>query len=185
MADLNKMTGSPKAPSSKEAVKGMLDQVDQQQAQTDISTNMGAVKEGVSELLAGAEKPSEGVSERKGESGEKGDVKASSAQGSDAGATAHAVPLKQYTFPSDIVMVHKIRSAINDQIKEEWKNAKRLQKNMLKGGASDYNASIARIRHLKEALSTLFSATMDFLKQAYVKYFHPNGKRRDLSEIEA
>ena len=80
-------------------------------------------------------------------------------------------------------MVKKIRTAIQVQIKMEWKNAKKFRKQLGSGGAEGYNSSIASIRRLKEALASLFTATFGFLKNFYVKYFTPDGKKRPLKKV--
>ena len=81
-------------------------------------------------------------------------------------------------------MVKKVRAIINAQIKMEMKKAKKLRKNLMKGGAQEYNATIARIRRLKEVLASLFTATFEFIKKLYQKYFTSGGKKRPIEEIE-
>jgi hypothetical protein len=80
-------------------------------------------------------------------------------------------------------MVKKIRTAINAQIKMEWKNALKFQKQLGRGGADPYNKAVAKVRQLKQMLSSLFGATFGFLKNLYVKYFTPDGKRREVGEV--
>lgn len=131
----------------------------------------------VAEVIGGMEKPSEKPSEKKGESGGKGDLKGGG--GGDQGqAGAVQFQLKDYRFPPQEVMVKKIRKAIVRQIEKELKNAKRLQSKITAGGAADYNTAIARIRKLKDTLASLFTATVDFLKNLYMKYFTPEGRVR-------
>ncbi len=151
-----------------------------------VSRKASGVQEEISEVMAGAEKPSEKVSERAGEKGEgRGPVKSSGSATSDEGeADDIQFTLKDYHFPSEIVMVQKIRTAINAQIKLEMKKAKKLQGQLGSGGVDGYNKSIARIRGLKEMLSSLFTSTMGFLKNMYVKYFTPDGKRRRIEDIQ-
>lgn len=147
-----------------------------------VAGKVAGTKEAV-EVIVGAEKPKEKVSER---AGEKGEGKAPS--GGQAGAAAGepqaiAISLKDYKFPSEEIMVKKIRTAINAQIAYEWKKAKRFRGNLGSGGADGYNRTIAKIRELKQLLSTLFSATFSYLKNMYVKYFTPDGKRRRMEEV--
>jgi len=149
-----------------------------------VSEKMAGTKEGVAEVIAGKEKPKEKVSERKGESGEQGDLKGGGAGTITDQAIAISAAIKNYIFPSEIIMVKKIRAAINAQIEMEWKKAKRYKRNLHNGGADGYNKSISRIRHLKEMLASLFTMTVSFLKNMYVKYFTHDGKRRDLEEIQ-
>ena len=148
-----------------------------------VDWKMAGTKEEV-EVIVGAEKPKEKVTKRAGEKGE-GKVPAG-AQAGAAGdeAQAVAISLKDYHFPSEEVMVRKVSTAITAQIKLEWKKAKRFRGNLGSGGADGYNRTIAKIRELKQLLSTLFTATFSYLKNMYVKYFTPDGKRRRMEEIQ-
>jgi len=138
----------------------------------------------VADVMGGMEKPSDDISERK-ESKSDGDIKArgdGGGKGDDDG-TGTTVTIK--ALPPEAIMVRKVRTAVRLQIKMEWKKAQRLKKNLTRGGAQDYNASIARIRGLKEVLSSLFSATFEYVKNLYLKYFQPDGRRRSAEEVNA
>lgn len=148
-----------------------------------VTEGMAGTQEGVAEVMAGVDRPpKEGVSERKGESGEKGDITGAATSGDDD-ATMIRAQLLDYDFPSQEIMVRKIRTAINAQIKVEWKNALSFKGGLVTGQAADYNRSIARIRSLTQVLSSLFTATVDMMKGMYVKYFGPDGKRRKLDDL--
>jgi len=148
-----------------------------------VAGKVAGTKEAV-EVIVGAEKPKEKVSERAGEKGEgKGPTGGGQAGAAADEAQAIAISLKDYHFPSEEIMVKKIRTAINAQIAFEWKKAKKFRGNIGGGGADGYNKTIAKIRELKQLLSTLFSSTFSFLKNMYVKYFTPDGKRRKMDEI--
>lgn len=173
-------------PSTKESVESFIKKKKaEKKAEVGeaVSEKMEVTKGEVAEVMEGVEAPKEKVSERAGERGEKGIPTGAAGVAGDE-AQAIAVQLKDYHFPSEEVMVKKIRTAITAQIKIEWKNATRFRKNLDSGGADGYNRAIARIRHLKQVLASLFTATLGFLKNMYAKYFTPDGKRRKLEEIQ-
>ena len=148
-----------------------------------VSQKMSGVGEDVAEVMGGVEKPSEKVSKKAGEKGE-GKMPVGQAVTDEEEAQGISAQLKDYDFPSEAVMVKKIRTAIQAQIKLEWKNAKKFKGNLDSGGAEGYSKSIARIRRLMQALASLFTATVGFVKNLYAKYFTPDGKRRKLEEVE-
>ncbi len=151
-----------------------------------VSRKRSGTQEEISEVMAGAEKPSEKVSERAGEKGEgKGPVKRKQTTSDEGDQTGDfQFTLKDYHFPSEIVMVQKIRTAIKAQIKLELRKAKKFQGQLGNGGVDGYNKSIARVRSLKEMLTSLYTSTVGFLKNMYVKYFTPDGKRRKIDEVQ-
>jgi hypothetical protein len=179
---------SHKKPSVKSSVESLIERKKaekQSQIAESAAQKMAGTKEGVAEVMGGMEKPSEKISEKKGESGEKGDIKGGGGSGGTTDDSQFAgVTIKDYVFPSEVVMVKKIRTAINAQIKLEWKKAQRMSRDLDKGGADGYNKSIARIRHMKEMMFSLFNMTVGFLKNMYVKYFTPDGKRREIEDIQ-
>lgn len=140
------------------------------------------VKGEVADVMGGVDKPKEVISERKGESGEQGDLKGGG-QKSDDDTQQITSQLKNITLPTEEVMIKKVRIAIKIQIKHEMKKAKRLEKNLASGSAQEYNKTIAKIRSLKEVLTSLFHATYSFVKNVYAKYFTPEGKRKDISDL--
>lgn len=149
-----------------------------------VSQKMSGTQQEVSEVIGGAEKPSEKVSERTGERGNQGSLKKGGAAHDDQfQADELVIELKDYHFPSELAMVKKIRAAINAQIKDEWKRAQKLHARSGADGLHGYNSSIARIRTLKRMLTSLYSTTVVFLKNMYVKYFTPDGKRRKTEDI--
>ena len=176
-----------KKPTATESVDNLIGKK-QAEKQVEVSEStsgkMAGVREEVSEIITGAEKPSEKVSKRAGEKGKKAGIKKKSTQGDDDDAQAISAALKDYHFPSEVVMVQRIRTAVKLQIKLEWNKATKLQGNLGSGGADGYNKAVARVRALKQVLSTLFSATVGYLKNVYVKYFTPDGKRRKLDDIQ-
>jgi len=174
-----------KKTTAKESVDRFIKDTKEKKSQAEVSEQLAGTQEGVAEVMAGMEKPKEKISERKGESGEKGDIRGGGAVTSDDDDQAQAIAagLKDYQFPSEIVMVKKVRTAIQAQIKVEWKKAMGLKGKLNSGGASGYNDSIAKIRGLKEVLFSLFTASMDKMKKMYMKYFMPGGKRKKLDEL--
>ncbi len=174
-------------PSVTESVQSLIDRKkseSESRVSADVSSKMAGTQEGVADVLAGMEKPSERISERKGEGGQQGDLKKGKAgTQADQGTRQIRASLQDYDFPTEEVMVKHIRSVIKDQIDIEWKQAIRLQGRLDQGGAEAYNSSIARIRKLKDLLASLFSSPIEFLKNLYVKYFTPDGKRRDFEDI--
>ncbi len=185
MANTNHTPEAPKKVSAKESVESLIDRKKaEKEAEVGkgVTEKVGVTKEEVAEVMVGAEKPKEKVSKRAGEKGE-GKMPTGAAAAAGDEAAVIAAQLKDYDFPSEEVMVKKIRSAINAQIKMEWKNAMKFRKNLGSGGANGYNGTIAKIRELKQMLSSLFDATFGFLKNLYVKYFTPDGKRRKVGEV--
>ncbi len=174
-------------PSVTESVQSLIDRKKtdkESKVPSELSAKMAGTQEGVADVLAGMEKPAERISERKGEGGQQGDLKAGKgALQGDQSAQKILATLKDYEFPSEEVMVKHIRSAIQDQVDFEWRKAKKLQGKIDQGGAQAYNSSIARIRKLKDLMASLFSSPIEFLKNLYVKYFTPDGKRRDMKEV--
>lgn len=183
MVDPNQNPEVSKKISAKERVDSLIDR---KQAEKEAEISAGAAEKmagtqtEVADVMGTAEKPSEKVSKRVGEKGE-GSMPAGSTAG-DEEAQVIAAQLKDYVFPSEEIMVKKIRTAINAQIKMEWKNALKFRKNLGGGGADSYNKSISKIRQLKQMISSLFGATFGFIKDFYVKYFTPDGKRRTVGE---
>jgi len=132
----------------------------------------------VADVMAGMEAPSERVSERNRED-KKGDLKTGSGQQSDDDQLVQIkTGLKRKSLPRKEVMIKKIRTAINLQIKHEMKKAAKLKKNITVGSAQEYNASIARIRTLKQVLKSLFNATIDKITAFYFNYFSRDGRRK-------
>ncbi len=148
-----------------------------------VSQKMSGVGEDVAEVMGGVEKPSEKASKKAGEKGE-GKMPTGKAISDDDQAQQIQANLKDYHFPSEEVMVKKIRTAIQVQIKLERKKAKKFEGNLTSGGSDGFNKSISRIRSLKQVLASLFTATVGFVKNLYAKYFTSDGKRRKLEEIQ-
>jgi len=148
----------------------------------EVSQSAEGVQTEVADLMGGVEKPKETISERKGESGEKGDIKGGG-QVQDDEQAQQAQQIQDSQLPSEEVMVKKVRSAINSQIAHEWKQAKKLSGQILTGGAQEYGATISRIRNLKEVLASLFTSTFSYVKDLYFKYFTPDGKRKSFDDI--
>lgn len=141
------------------------------------------VQSEVADLMAGVEAPKEGVSEKKGESGEKGDLKTQSTGASDDSVAADIPMGNVRPLPTEEIMIRKIRTAINAQIALEIKKAKHLEKHLATGSAQEYNVTIARIRRLKETLQSLLTGTFEYIKNMYQKYFRPDGHRKNLEEL--
>lgn len=146
-----------------------------------VMEQVGAIQEGVGEVMAGVEAFSDKVSEKKGETGEKGDIRTGGQPiTGDDQQTAQQIRsgLTRRALPKEEIMVKKIRTAINFQIKEEFRNAFKLEKNLVTGSAQEYNVRIARIRRLKETLASLFHNTMEKIKEMYTRYFSTDGRRK-------
>ena len=176
----------PKKPSAHESVESFIQKKQaekESEVKEAVSEKMAGVGEEVAEVMVGAEKPKEKVSERGEKKGEKGIPGAATGVTGDEDQSI-SVSLKDYQFPSSEVMVKVVRKAIRDDISWNWKMAKRYKKELNRGGAVKYNAAIARIRQLKEMLASLLTATVGFLKDVYVKYFTPDGKRRSMKDVQ-
>lgn len=175
-----------KKPSVTDSVQSLIDKKKaekESEVSASMSEKVAGTQDEVAEVMGVVEKPSEKVSKKAGEKGEGKMPKGGQAAAGDDDAQAIAISLKDYKFPSEEMMVKKVRSAINAQIKLEWEKAKKFDGSLLTGGAEGYNASIAKVRHLKQLLSSLFTATFSALKDFYVKYFTPDGKRKRFDEI--
>ena len=149
---------------------------------SEVQKSAEGVQHEVAEVTAGVEKPKEEISDR-GEKKRDGDFKATGGAAAAAGGGWSGTDWKSVVFPDETVMVKKIRTAIELQVKMEWKKAKRLQANLMAGGAQEYTSVVARIRSLKTILHSLVTATMDYLKELYMKFFRPDGRARSPEEI--
>ncbi len=175
-----------KKPSVTESVESFIKKKEAERETkeaAEVTEKVTGVGKEVAEVMVGVEKPKEEVSERGEKKGEKG------IPGAGAGVTgdedqAISVSLKDYQFPSSEVMVRVVRKAIRDDISRNWKMAKRYRKELNRDGAAKYNSAIARIRQLKEMLASLLTATVGFLKDVYVKYFTPDGKKRSMKDVQ-
>lgn len=181
MANPNQTSEAPaKKLSVTESVEGLIQRKKHErdvQVGREVDQKMAGTQEGVAEVMAGVEKPKERVSERKGETGEKGDIRGGQI-GDDDQAQQIRTQLKDYHFPPTEVMVRAVRGAIQADIHRNWKLAKKYQKKLHSGGTSDYNEAVAKVRTLKELMYSLYTATVDFMKKLYMRYFTPDGKRR-------
>lgn len=138
----------------------------------------------VADVMTGVEAPKEVVSEKKGESGEKGDISGGGGQQqSDQKAQAQAAFAARRGLPTQEIMIKKIRTAIKAQIKLELKKAKGLKKNLSTGSAQEYNTAIAKVRRLQEAMKSLFTSTFEAIKSIYFKYFTADGRRKSLDDL--
>ena len=138
------------------------------------------VQGSVAEVMAGMEGVKEGVSERNREDKRGGMGAGTITQGDDDQAVAQIKSgLTRRALPTQEIMIKKIRTAINDQIKAEMKKAASLKKNLTTGGAQEYNASIARIRSLQQVLKSLFHNTLERVKELYFRYFGEDGRRKN------
>lgn len=168
---------------SAEAVKNKpkaleaLDSIERQESQSAlegmqvVQATAGEVQGEVADIMGGMEKPSETI----GETGEKRDI------GTRGGAVASdddddddqqvtIAGVGQVKFPPQPLMVKKVVKAIRKEIKVEMKHAAKLEKKLATGNAKDYNESIAKIRSLKSNLKSALNATVDFLKELYVRF---------------
>lgn len=169
-ADAEKLIAKKQAEKAEEGMRAV-----QESAQ--------GVQTEVADIMGGVEAPKEKVSERQGESGDRRDI---SGGGQPVAQDEGAVPIAavyQRGLPSEEIMVKKIRTAINTQIKLEMKKAMKLQKNLSSGSAQEYNSTIARIRRLKETLASLATSAYEAIKTLYNKYFGPDGRRKNLDEL--
>jgi hypothetical protein len=181
MSHPNKHSEAPSRPSAKESLQSFIERKKAEQESQVVSSaseKMAGTQEDVAEVLAGFEKPSDKVSERKGESGNRGDLRAGGSHDDAVAAGAVRFELKDYDFPKPEVMVSKVRVAIQAQIRQELKDARKYHKHLANGSAVNYSKAIARARELKGVLTSLLDSTVDYLKTLYVKFFTPDGKRR-------
>ena len=179
----------PKKPTISESVDGLIQKKKSESSAEgfrEVQQSAEGVQSEVADVMGGVDKPSERVSERAGESGEKGDIKGGGQTSGDDGQPADfTFDPRDAQLPNEEVMIRKVRTAINSQIAEEWKKAQKLTGQLATGGAQEYNSIIARIRHLKETLASLFTSTFGAIKDMYLKYFTHDGKRRKIDDIQA
>lgn len=141
------------------------------------------VQSEVADLMAGVEGPKEKPSEKKGESGERRDLSGGGRQTQDPKAQASAAFAVRRGLPTEEIMIKKIRTAIQSQIKLELKKARALKRNLATGSAQEYSSRIARIRRLQETLKSLLTNTFEAIKTLYFKYFSADGRRKPLDEV--
>jgi len=182
----DKSTEAPKKPSEVATVETLIEKKQserQVEGQEAVMQSAEGVQTEVADVMSGVEAPKEKISEREGESGEKGDIKGGgqSAQGQKSQAAAAFAARRG--LPTEEIMIKKIRTAIQTQIKIELQKANALKKNLAAGSAQEYNSRIAKIRRLQETLKSLFNSTFEAIKAVYFKYFRPNGVRKPLDEV--
>ncbi|MDH5597286.1 MAG: hypothetical protein OEY44_04220 [Candidatus Peregrinibacteria bacterium] len=174
-----------KKPTQTEAVEDLISKKQAEKAAEGmrvVQESAAGIQSEVAEVMGGVEAPKEKISERKGESGEQGDIKASSGQAT-AAAQQLAASMQRRALPTHEIMIKKIRTAIKVQIKEEVKKAKKLSKHLDQGSAEEYNTSIRKIRRLQETLKSLLTSTVEVIKSTYFKYFSADGRRKSLEEL--
>ncbi len=169
------------APSPKEGVEAVLKSAEKTHAQAELQQEFSGTQGEVAEVMAGAEKPKEEVSERQGERGEKRDL---SGQGKAQTTTVTVTPpaSDDGLLPGEAMMIRHIRHEIERQIHEHLRRAHHLKKNLATGSAQEYADTVFKIRTLKETLSSLFTATFDFIKTLYLRLFTVEGKRRGVQD---
>ena len=166
------MSSNAQNPEVKKPIKTVIESVDnlmdkkKAEKESVISESTTAKMENtqgeVAEVMGGMEKPSEKIAEKTEKKGENKGSGTTSGTIGDDDTKVGGFSVKQYIFPSDEVMIRKIRTAINAQIKVELKKAQQYQGQLGTGGAAKYNIAIAKIRALKHILSFLFSSAADF-----------------------
>jgi len=181
----NKPEVAPKKLSQTEAVDKLISKKQMERVKEGtrvVQESAAGVQLEVADLMGGVEADKETISETKGESGEKGDIKAHTGnQAKDDDDQKLNIPMVvKRGIPTEEIMIKKIRTAINIQIKAELKKALKLQKNLTTGGAQEYSTTIARIRRLKETVSSLATSAYEVIKNTYFKYFGSDGRRKDI-----
>lgn len=177
---------APKKPTVTESVEDFISRKKSERSAEGASAvqqSAEGVQREVADVMAGMEKPKEGISEKGEKKGESKGGGSGAGQASAAQTFFSDEDWKSFVFPDEEVMIKHIRTAITLQIKIEMKKAKRLQKNITTGGAQEYNVSISRIRRLQIILASLFTATVDYMKGLYKKYFRPDGRQRNPEEV--
>lgn len=175
-----------KKPIPVETVENLISRKKSEKAaegQAAVRQSTEGIKGEVADVMAGVEAPKEGVSEKKGESGEKRDITGGGQQGVGQQNLAAIAFAARRSLPTEEIMIKKIRTAINAQIEMELKKAKKLQKNLAMGSAQEYNTTISRVRRLQETLKSLFTSTYEAIKNLYFRYFGTDGRRKPLDEV--
>ena len=182
----DKNTEAPKKPSEIETVETLLEKKKTEretEGREAVMQSAEGIQTEVADVMAGVEAPKEKISERKGESGEQGDIKGGGQSAQDPKAQAAAAFAARRGLPTEEIMIKKIRTAIESQIKIELKKANALKKNLATGSAQEYSSHIAKIRRLQETLKSLLNSTFEAIKQIYFKYFTAEGRRKPLDEV--
>ncbi len=185
-ADPHESKDSKQQQTGMESVEGLIQKKQSDKASegaTAVAESAAGFQSEVADVMGGMEAASDKIGERVRED-KRGDLKTGGGgQSDDDDDDAQQIVqnLKKVKIPSQAVMIKKVRSAIVADIKKEFKKLGKLHKNLATGSANDFNASIAKIRSLKEVLSSLFTGTFDMIKGIYGKYFTREGRRRKVA----
>jgi hypothetical protein len=176
----------PKKASPSEAVDNLISKKKSEKAgegMQEVYESAEGVQSEVADVMSGVEGISDKVSEKKSESGERRDISGGSAQQRDDRAATISQGIRSKKLPREEVMVTKVRTAINDQIKKELQEAKKLDNHLDSGSAQEYSKKIARIRKLQETLNSLAQEAYQYVKNLYLKYFSSDGRRKKPDEL--
>ncbi|MBI5412004.1 hypothetical protein HZA43_02390 [Candidatus Peregrinibacteria bacterium] len=180
VAQGNNLERSKAKPDVKESIGAILKKGEISQKPNVAQGVTEGVQGEVAEVLAGVEGPKEEASEKAGERGnERKPVGQSAGVGSQQAAMLQ--DLRNQSLPRPEVMITRIRMKIQADIQHELKNAHRLIGSLNHGSAHEYTTVIARIRKLQHLLRQLLVATVDFIKDLYLRLFTPSGKPREKS----
>ena len=182
----DKNTEAVKKPSEIETVETLLEKKKSEresEGREAVMQSAESIQTEVADVMAGVEAPKEKVSEKKGESGEKRDIKGGGQSAQDQKAQAAAAFAARRGLPTEEIMIKKIRTAIQDQIRLELKKANALKKDLAAGSAQEYNSRIAKVRRLQETLKSLFTSTFEAIKSIYFKYFSADGRRKPMDDV--
>ena len=188
MATTSNSTVENKKPiNGHETVEGLLAKKESERKNEGASAVLESaqgVQSEVADVLGGVDgAPNEKISEKKGESGEKGDIRASSSQQAQKAAQQIQVEMKPFVIPNEEKMIQLVRAAIQEEINHEIKRAEALRKKLSEGSAQEYSAVIARIRRLNDLLALLVTAAFEAVKGLYFRYFTPHGKRKPIEDV--
>lgn len=108
-------------------------------------------------------------------SGQSSQTSSKQSQTTNSGVATHSTLMQSLPVPR--VMIRKIQTRLNREIKQLIKENKKYRKNLEKGSAYDLNVNLARIRKLRNTLAKLAYATLDYVKAFYIQLFQSSKKQ--------
>lgn len=157
---------TPKEGSSIESAPSAVSSAPSASADSNVSLEIADItNEVIDKLELPSEQPGENKPMSAGSSGSQGDDDAQGSQFQSA---------LDKSLPQPKVMVTKIRTCLNKELKKLEKKAfGSLSRQVAQGKAHELNEVISQLRKLKAIMAHLAFATADYIKKLYVQLFRP------------